>query len=145
MQILSRFFTSRLKGGLLQLVYYRHISTEWRGLDTTWLYAFLIIVLLLGNALYLITIIVKYQQDPSRQAALLSAINLIPLAFGSYMSSILDLYRLDLDGQHRLHRWLAWVATIEGVGHGVTELAKAHSIKSLLQIAAVTVRSSLPA
>jgi hypothetical protein len=145
LQILSRFFTSRLKGGLLRLVYYRHISTEWRGLDTTWLHAFLIAVLLLGNASYLITMVFKYHRDPSRQAALLSAINLIPLAFGGHMSSILDLCGLDLDGQHRLHRWLAWVAAIEGVGHGVAELAKAHSIKSLPQIAAVTVRSSLPA
>ena len=142
---LARWVGSYLKDSFLRFVYYRHISTKWRGLDTTWLHAFFIAVLLLGNASYLVTMVVKYHGDPSHQAALLSAINLIPLALGSHMSLVLDLCGLGLDGQRKLHRWLAWVAVIEGVGHGIAVLAKGPSIRSRPQIAAVAVRSSLPA
>jgi hypothetical protein len=86
----------------LRSVYYRHISTDWRGLDTTWFHGLLIGALFIGNASYLI-VMVENRHDLSHEAALLSSINLIPLALGCHMNSILDLCGLSLDGQNRLY------------------------------------------
>jgi hypothetical protein len=122
----------------LRSVYYRHISTDWRGLDTTWFHGLLIAALFVGNASYLI-VIVENHDDLSHETALLSTINLIPLALGCHMNFVLDLCGLSLDGQSRFHRWIARVALIEGLVHSIVALVKGPSIKSVPQVAAVVV------
>jgi hypothetical protein len=138
---LAHWVSTGLGPYFLRSVCYRHISTDWRGLNTTWFHGLLIGALFIGNASYLI-VMVENHQDLSHETALLSTINLIPLALGCHMNSILDLCGLSLDGQNRLHRWIARVALVEGLVHSIVALLKGPSIKSVPQVAALVVTTS---
>lgn len=138
---LARLIRASFRAIFLQLRY-RYINPNWRGLDTTWFHALLLATLWIGNASYLI-VTVRSRQDLLHETALLFTVNLIPLALGSHMNAIVDLLQMGLDGYSRLHRWIGWLAVVEGLVHAAIALAEKPTVKSVPQIAAVTVRRPL--
>ncbi|KIM93505.1 hypothetical protein OIDMADRAFT_61439 [Oidiodendron maius Zn] len=138
---LARLLRASLETIFLQLRY-RYINPNWRGLDTTWLHALLVAALWVGNASYLI-VTVRSRQDLLHETAMLFTVNLIPLALGSHMNTIADLLHVGLDGYIRLHRWIGWLAVIEGLVHTAIALAEKPGVKSVPQIAAVVAASSV--
>jgi hypothetical protein len=129
-------------GALFLQLRYRYINPDWRGLDTTWFHALLAAALWVGNASYLV-VTVRDRQDLLHQTALLFTVNLIPLALGSHMNALIDLFQVSLDGYSRLHRWIGWLAIVEGLVHTAIALTEKPGIKSVPQIAAVVVRGPL--
>jgi hypothetical protein len=95
----------------LKHVYYPRVHTYVRG--TTRYHALLVLALLVGNVICLMDGRTKMVQ----RTGLLSIVNLVPLALGSHMNSVVSCCGLEYDAYNATHRWMGRVAVIEGVIH----------------------------
>lgn len=121
----------------LKHVFYARVHKYIRG--TTRYHALLIAALLGGNALCL-TIRTHGRAEILRRAGLLSTLNLVPLALGSHMNSIVNCCGLGYDAYGAIHRWIGRVAVIEGVIHVILAVnLERPSLHSSIQVAAVVV------
>ncbi|TVY90169.1 hypothetical protein LAWI1_G005273 [Lachnellula willkommii] len=111
-----------------------HASTR-----TTRYHALLVLALLVGNVICLMDGRTKMVQ----RTGLLSIVNLVPLALGSHMNSVVSCYGLEYDAYNATHRWMGRVAVIEGVIHVILAMVShAPDLHSSTQVAALVV--SLP-
>jgi hypothetical protein len=107
---------------------------------TTRYHALLIIALLGGNAVCLI-IGTHSRMEISRRAGLLAIVNLVPLALGSHMNSIVNCCGLGYDAYSAIHRWIGRVAVIDCVIHVILAvISETPSLHSSTQVAALVVR-----
>ena len=66
--------------------------------------------------------------------------NLVPLALGSHMNSIVSSYGLGYEAYNAIHRWIGRVAMIEGVIHVILAVvSQTPNLHSSTQVAALVV------
>jgi hypothetical protein len=95
----------------LKHVFYPRVHKYISG--TTRYHALLVVVLLTGNVVCLMDNRTKALQ----RTGLLSIVNLVPLALGGHMNSIVSSCGLGYEAYNAIHRWIGRVAVIEGVIH----------------------------
>jgi DMSO/TMAO reductase YedYZ heme-binding membrane subunit len=79
-----------------------------------------------------------------QRTGLLSLVNLIPLALGSHMNSVVSCCGLGYEAYSAIHRWIGRVAVIEGVIHVILAVvSQTPNLHSSTQIAALVVSLSL--
>ncbi|KAH8589104.1 hypothetical protein B0O99DRAFT_468463, partial [Bisporella sp. PMI_857] len=70
----------------------------------------------------------------------LSIVNLIPLALGSHMNSVVSYCGLGYEAYNAIHRWMGRVAVVEGVIHVIfAVVSQKPNLNSLTQVAALVV------
>jgi DMSO/TMAO reductase YedYZ heme-binding membrane subunit len=75
-----------------------------------------------------------------QRTGLLSLVNLIPLALGSHMNSVVSCYGLGYKAYSAIHRWMGQVAVIEGVIHMILAVvSQTPNLHLSTQIAALVV------
>jgi hypothetical protein len=106
---------------------------------TTRYHALLVIALLVGNVLCL-TIGTHNRKEIMQRTGLLSTVNLVPLAFGSHMNSIVSCCRLRYEAYSAIHRWIGRVAMIEGVIYAILAVVlQTPNLHSSTRVAALVV------
>jgi len=90
----------------LKHVFYPRIHKYIRG--TTRYHALLVLALLVGNVVCLMDDRTKILQ----RTGLLSIVNLVPLALGSHMNSVVSCCGLGYETYNAIHRWMAHVQPI---------------------------------
>jgi hypothetical protein len=71
-------------------------------------HALLVIALLVGNVLCL-TVGTHERMEIAKRTGLLSTANLVPLALGTHMYSIISSCGLGYEAYSTIHRWIGWV------------------------------------
>lgn len=79
--------------------------------DTTRFHAFFIIVLLMRNA-FCLTVGTQNRIGILQRSGLLSTVNLVPLALGCHMDSIISFCGLGYETYSTIHRWIGRVAVL---------------------------------
>jgi hypothetical protein len=118
----------------LKHVFYPRVHKHIRG--TTRYHALLVVALLVGNVVCLMDDRTKALQ----RTGLLSIVNLVPLALGSHMNSIVSSCGLGYEAYNAIHRWMGRVAVIEGVIHVILAVvSQTPNLHSSTQVAALVV------
>jgi hypothetical protein len=100
----------------LKHVFYPRVHKYIRG--TTRYHALLVIALLVGNFLCLtLTLDMHDRTEILQRTVLLSTVNLVPLALGSHMNSVISCCGLGYEAYNAVHCWIGRVAVIDGVIH----------------------------
>jgi predicted ferric reductase len=121
----------------LKHVFYPRVHKYLGG--TTRYHALLILALLVGNVLCLAGDRTKIVQRTGR----LTIVNLVPLALGSYMNSIVSCCGLGYESYNAIHCWLGRVAVIKGVIHAIIAVVlQKPNLHSSTQVAALVVSVS---
>ena len=124
----------------LKCVFYPRVHKYIRG--TTRYHALLVIALLVGNVLCL-TLGTHDRTEILQRTGLLSTVNLVPLALGSHMNSVVSCCGLGYEAYSAIHRWIGRVAVVEGVIHVILAVvSQTPDQHSSTQVAALVV--SLP-
>jgi hypothetical protein len=133
-RISIRFLRTYTTYHFLKHVFYPRVHKHLGG--TTRYYALLILTLLVGNVLCLTSDRTKIVQRTGR----LTIVNLVPLALGSHMNSIVSCCGLGYESYNAIHRWLGRVAVIEGVIHMIIAIiSQKPNLHSSTQVAALVV------
>jgi hypothetical protein len=136
-RISIRFLRTYATYHFLKHVFYPRVHKHLGG--TTRYHALLILALLVGNVLCLTGNRTKIVQRTGR----LTIVNLVPLALGSHMNSIVGCCGLGYESYNAIHRWLGRVAVIEGVIHVIlAALSQKPNLHSSTQVAALVVSVS---
>ena len=102
----------------------------------------LIVIFLVGNILCL-SIGVNNRLKILQLSGLLFTANIIPLTLGSRINLVVNFLGLGLEAYGQIHRWIAWVAVMEGVLHvTLALLSQGLDMKNTAQVAALTVGSN---
>jgi hypothetical protein len=118
----------------LKHVFYARVHKYVRG--STRFDALLIIAFLTGNVFCLISDRTRLMQ----QTGLLSTVNLVPLALGSHMNSVVSCCGLGSEAYNAIHRWIGRVAVIEGVIHVILAVVlQKPNLHASTQVAALVV------
>jgi hypothetical protein len=121
----------------LKHVFYPHVHKYVKG--STRFDALLIIAFLAGNVLCL-TLGMHDQAELMQRTGLLSTVNLVPLALGSHMNSVVSRCGLGFEAYHSIHRWIGRVAVIEGVIHVILAVVpQKPNLQASTQVAALVV------
>jgi len=132
-----RFLRTYATYYFLKLVFYPRVHKYIRG--TTRYHALLVIALLVGNVLCL-ALGIHDRTDILQRTGLLSAVNLVPLALGSHMNSVVSCCGVGYEAYSAIHRWIGRVAVIEGVIHAILAVvSQTPNLHSSTQVAALVV------
>ena len=119
----------------LKYLYYRRVYTRVRG--PTWFCTLLIVIFVAGNTVY----IYIQRKQMLQQTAVLSIINIIPLAFGGHANFLVDSCGINVEDHNQLHRWIGRVAVTEALLHSILAIKlRAPNFQSATQWAAIVVR-----
>jgi hypothetical protein len=136
-RISIRFLRTYTTYHFLKHVFYPRVHKYIRG--TTRYHALLILALLVGNVFCLIGDRTKIVQ----RTGLLSIVNLVPLALGSHMNSVVSCCGLGYEAYNAIHRWMGRVAVVEGVIHVILAVvSQKPNLHSSTQVAALVVSVS---
>lgn len=124
----------------LKHVFYAHIHKYIRG--STRFDALLIIAFLTGNVLCL-TLSMNGRTELLQRMGLLSTVNLVPLALGSHMNSVVSYCGLGSEAYNAIHRWIGRVAVIEGLIHVILAVVS-QNLHASTQVASIVVSLSSP-
>jgi len=124
----------------LKYLFYPQIHRRLRGPSkTTGFDAALIIAFLVAN-ICCISIGVQDIKQLMQRMALMSTINLVPLAIGGQMNIIASHCGLTLNDWNHMHRWLGTVAVVEGLVHSIVAAAsEGLNVHISSQVAGLTV------
>ena len=76
---------------------------------------------------------------------LLSIVNLVPLALGSHMNSVVSCCGLGPEAYNAIHRWIRRVAVVEGVIHMILAVvSQKPNLHASTQVAALMMSLSPP-
>lgn len=132
--ILIGFLRTYTTYPFLKHVFYPRVHKYIRG--TTRYHALLVVALLVGNVVCLMNDRTKVLQ----RTGLLSVVNLVPLALGSHMNSIVSSCGLGYEAYNVIHRWMGRVAVIEGVIHVILAMvSQTPNLHLSTQVAALVV------
>ena len=124
----------------LKHIFYPRVHKYIRG--TTRYHALLVIALIVGNVLCL-TLGMRDRTEILQRTGLLSTVNLVPLALGSHMNSVVSCCGLGYETYSAIHHWIGRVAVIEGVIHVILAVVlQTPNLHSSTQVAALVVSLS---
>ena len=107
---------------------------------STRFHVLLVIALIVGNVLCLLTV---GTNGLMQRTGLLSTVNLVPLALGSHMNSVVSCCGLGSEAYIAIHRWIGRVAVIEGVIHVILAVASQKpNLHASTQVSALVVSQS---
>lgn len=113
----------------LKHLYYPPITRSIRAVKNISRFEVLMVtVFLLGN-IVCITWSKPSMDTIVSRTGMITVVNLIPLALGNRLNMVASRCGIGTQQYERLHRWLGWIATAEGLTHGV--IASVHGDPAL--------------
>jgi hypothetical protein len=102
--------------------YYPQVHRYIRTGKTTRFEMVLVAAFVVGNVICL-TVGVKDVPSLIKRSGLISIINLMPLSLGAHMNLIASYCGISLGAYASIHRWLGWVAIVEGLVHTIAAVS----------------------
>jgi hypothetical protein len=107
----------------LKHVFYPQFPRFLPGRQQATRFDFLILLAFVGGNILSMSLFVRTKADFIGRSAMISTINLIPLALGAQMNIVASRCGIKLSTYSRAHRWLGRVTIIEGLIHAVVAVS----------------------